>query len=73
MTTFVRTEFGQGTANRARPCDPPAWRSGCRPRLVGPRPVRTTHSRAWSPARGKSARTRREGRPDLRSRPELEL
>jgi hypothetical protein len=47
MTTVVRPWFERGISDLARQCDP-RGRSGSRPRLEDVRPVRTTHSRAWS-------------------------
>ena len=48
VTTVARPWFRRGTSNLARKCDPPRTGSGLRPRLEDSRPVRTTHSCAWS-------------------------
>ncbi len=50
VTTGVSPWFGRGTTSLARQCDPPSPRIGLRPEVGGLRPVRTMHSRAWSPA-----------------------
>ncbi len=49
VTTVVRPWARTGTSNLARECER-TRRSGLRPRLADLRPVRTTHSRAWSHA-----------------------
>ena len=46
VTTVVRPWFERGTSNLARKCDRP--QIGLTPEVGGLRPVRTTHSRAWS-------------------------